>query len=251
MDEKIPVIVGNKHHRRVVSLPIHNYGIEQKPKGLIKKAPERLFLKSRAGLNNTINLSKTSSSNKTFVNKICISSKIALGLTYISKKPVPVRIPDNKFMQTVLSESKIIKKHKKDMRCSILSFVNYGLERKKNLGASLMNTFSEDYLKNILKGYDNFDREANGLKPYNLLPPISNTFDRVDEESLSNNSLGVDSSIYPNISNSSQINSNTLSLSPDDKAKPLKKNSSGEEYSYYKKKFKIRPRYSTVLKYED
>ncbi|OMJ89795.1 hypothetical protein SteCoe_7969 [Stentor coeruleus] len=208
--------------------------------------PSKLFSR----LNNQYSIGKISKSTLLFANKTCISSKITLGLTKLSTKPVPIRPPRNEFLFDVLEKSKAIKKHIQDMKSSTIDYVNKALERKKNIGKRYMSIYADDNLKNVFDKFENIGHSSKNSKLSHLDFSKPMIFEQTNEDSLKNNSSSIGSSINPLCNHLSPDFFNKESSSPEDKLKNLKKISSSEEYASYKKRFKIRPRYASYYKDE-
>lgn len=250
MTEKVPLVVTYKHHKRIVSLPILNYGIQPRTNAKTIKQSVQMPPKLFVGLKNPHSIEEFSKPNFFFANKTCISSKITLGLTKFSTKPVPIRPPRNEFLLDVLEKSKAIKKHIQDMKSSTLDYVNKALERKKNIGERYKSIYAEDNLEKIFDKYKDIDHSSKNTKLPCLDFSEQMIFEQTNEDSSKNNSSFIENSIKPLRNQLSPDFFYEESSNPDDKIKTLKKISTSEEYASYKKLFKIRPRYASCFKAE-
>lgn len=232
-EEHLPFV---SRHRRVVSMNIMNNSLgneiaNQSLKYTEKSSYQTPFAQKKQKLK--LNKNFCSQACK-LVNKVCIDSKIALGLTRFSHLKVRVK-NEPKFLLKVISQSQMVKRNKKDFRVRDDEYLRNPIERKNNMG----NQEKPEISEKILKAHPMYSKLDSGVYKHKSVNEEKTTvFNGSQSRETSEKQPELNKKVT--IIETPTILLQTLQM-PEE---PAEKHE--DDYFSYKKKFKIRPRYTQM-----
>ena len=252
INDKELVYVGNKYNKRVVSLPIKNYGkltktpFPQLSNSKLQKLKKTIFqpYAKRFTISNN--------ESQILINKSSISSKIALGLTKISNTKIPSVYSNDLFLD-VQKVSRTMKQEKKLNKAPVVRLPTKKFTKWKPLDDSFEKTFlPEKFDQTPSPIKENIQFFEKNIQFDKEIVQFNEEIVQFNEENVQFNEENIKVSDEDSTKNDTIKQVSSLGLISIDfiENKPEYQIKKPKEIASYKKKFKIRPKYLTILDFK-